>query len=158
MTLSLTYSTYVCMEFMTSPVTKQMSTFKLLNARPVGCRSVTFLAYSCFCTNWDMYGGMHTRMHALTHARTHACTHACTHSRTHARTHAHTQISSLVFVLYTLLLLLCNVYIYTHDKYLCMYTVQIHSWGHYSFVEFWCSTQWCDVSCLSHTLFHFWLK
>ena len=50
--------------------TKQKLFFSLLNARTVGCRPVTLLAYSLsFCTNW------------WTHIHTHTCTRTCIYHR-----------------------------------------------------------------------------
>ncbi len=46
--------------------------FSLPNARPVGCRSTTLLAYSLssFCTNCDHFTHSHTHTHAYTHTET----------------------------------------------------------------------------------------
>ena len=58
--------------------------FTLPNARPIGCRPVTLLAYSLsFCTNWDTHVRAHTHTH--THTRTH--THTCTHTYTDKDAH-----------------------------------------------------------------------
>ena len=52
--------------------TKQKLFFSLLNARTVGCRPVTLLAYSLsFCTNCWTH----------THTHTHTCTHTCIYHR-----------------------------------------------------------------------------
>ena len=65
------------------------------NARPVGCRSVTLLAYSLsFCTNWQhTHIHIHTHTHTNTHTQTdRQTTHtAHTHTYTYAHKHTHTQ-------------------------------------------------------------------